>query len=356
MAVTIKEVARRAGVSVATVSRVFNNSGPVSEETRRRIHAVAKRLRYTPNSAARSLITSRTSAVGVLLPDLYGEFFSEVIRGIDRTAQAHGYHLLVSGWHNDRAAIETMLRSMRGRVDGLIVMSPHLDARALTTNLPENLPAVLLNCPVEGDAFDALNIDNFGGAYEMVRHLVAHGHRRVALIKGAEANHDAQERQRGYRAALRDGGAEWSESLELAGDFKESSGYRAALEALALEPRPTAIFAANDSMAIGALSALRESGLSVPGEMAVAGFDDIPIARYVTPSLSSVHVAIDELGARACDRLIEAVKEKNRHQRRQEQLPTRLVLRDSCGCRDGAADRAGPTPEGPASPDELHAM
>jgi LacI family transcriptional regulator len=143
---TIRDVAREAGVSVATVSRVFNNSGPVREDTRRRIDDVARRLRYIPNSAARTLSTRRTQTVGVVLPDLYGEFFSEVIRGIDQVVQESGWHLLVSSSHNERAEIEAALRAMRGRVDGLIVMSPDLDATTLSRNLPESLPVVLLNC------------------------------------------------------------------------------------------------------------------------------------------------------------------------------------------------------------------
>ena len=136
---TIKDVAREANVSVATVSRVFNSSGPVSEETRVRIQEVAAKLCYSPHGAARSLITSRTSTLGVLLPDLYGEFFSEVIRGMDQTARRHGYQLLVSSWHAAKAEIEAALRAMRGRVDGLIAMSPHLDAPSLVANVPAML-------------------------------------------------------------------------------------------------------------------------------------------------------------------------------------------------------------------------
>lgn len=333
MAVTIRDVAQRAGVSVATVSRVLNASGPVGVETRRRVKEAASELRYAPNSAARSLIKRRTGVLGAVLPDLYGEFFSEVIRGIDQTAQAQGYHLLLSSAHNSERSIDAALRSMRGGVDGLILMSPEADAGALARTLPVGLPVVLLNCQVEDDAFDSLTIDNYGGAYEMVRHLLSHGHRRIAHIAGAAGNRDARERRRGYRAAMRECGGEWSEDLEVAGGFTESGGHRAVGEILALDPRPTAVFAANDSMAIGALSALRESGVRVPGGVAVAGFDDIPIARYVTPALSSVHVPISELGARACGRLLEAIGAKNENERRRETLPTTLVVRGSCGCR-----------------------
>ncbi|GAC1659422.1 MAG: LacI family DNA-binding transcriptional regulator [Gemmatimonadaceae bacterium] len=331
--ITIRDVARSAGVSVATVSRVFNDSGPVHEATRRRIRAVAKRLRYTPNSAARSLSTNRTRTIGVLLPDLYGEFFSEVIRGIDQTAQGNGYHLVVSSSHNHRADIAAAMAAMHGRVDGLLLMSPGIDARTLSANLAKTLPVVLLNCAVKGSTYDSLNIANREGAYDLVRHLVKGGHRRIAIVQGAAGNVDARDRLRGYRDALRDAGIPRTPQWELAGDFTEVSGFAAARALLTLPAasRPTALFAANDSMAIGALSALRENGIAVPGEMAVAGFDDIPIARYMNPALTSVHVEISELGARAVRMLVHAITHKNRHERHRETVPATLVVRRSCG-------------------------
>ena len=346
MSASIKEVALKAGVSIATVSRVLNGKGPVAEETRRRILEVASRLGYAPHAMARSLITKKTGTLGVLLPDLYGEFFSEVIRGVDLAARKSGYHVLVSGFHSDRAEIEAVLRAMRGRVDGVIVLSPDVDAQTLRRNLPETLPVVLLNTPVDGASFDAIQIDNYGGAFAMVRHLVALGHRRIALIEGPAENVDARERLRGYRDALRSVGAELAEGLEIEGDFSEESGYRAGEHLLALAPRPTAVFAANDSMAIGCLFALRAAGVRVPEEMAVAGFDDIPIARYITPSLTSVHVPIAELGTRAMERLLHAVESKNEHERRQETVATTVVVRGSCG---GAAAPASSIQKGEES-------
>jgi LacI family transcriptional regulator len=343
MSASIKEVALKAGVSVATVSRVVNGTGPVAEETRRRILETIEELRYVPHGGARSLITNQTHTAGVLLPDLYGEFFSEVIRGIDVAARGAGYHVLVSGFHSDRAEIEAVLRALRGRVDGLIVLSPDVDVQTLRRNLPDSLPVVLLNCPVEDAAFDAINIDNFGGAYAMVRHLAGLGHRRIAILGGPADNADARERLRGYREALRAAGCEMSDELELEGNFGEDSGYRAACRLLELRPRPTAVFAANDSMAIGCLLALRESGVRVPADVAVAGFDDIPIARYITPALSSVHVPIAELGTRAMERLLAAIPDKNQHQRRQETVATSLVVRGSCG---GATDPGTGNPTG----------
>jgi LacI family transcriptional regulator len=329
--VTIRDVAREAGVSVATVSRVLNASGPVGEETRQRILSIASRLRYTPDGAARSLITRRTNTLGVLLPDLYGEFFSEVIRGIDPTAQRAGYHILVSRAHNEKRELEAAMRAMRGRVDGLVVMSPDIDAEALVANLPDDCPVVLLNCVVEGGQFDSLNIDNYGGSYAMVNHLVGLGHTRIAFIAGHERNHDAAERLRGYRAAMANARLKRNAEWERRGDFTEESGYRAAIALAGMSERPTAIFAANDSMAVGALSGLREAGLRVPDDVAVAGFDDIPIARYLSPPLTSVHVAISELGERATRTLLHAIEGKNQHEKEQATLPTTLVIRQSCG-------------------------
>ncbi|HEX2222760.1 MAG TPA: LacI family DNA-binding transcriptional regulator [Thermoanaerobaculia bacterium] len=345
MAITIKEVAREAGVSVATVSRVFTGKGPVQEETRRRVLEVAARLRYLPNATARSLTTNKTGALGVLLPDLYGEFFSEVIRGIDLAARRRGYHVFVSSSHSDRSEVETVLRALRGRVDGLLVMSPEVDAQALQANLPAALPVTLLNTEWEGSDVPSLNIDNHGGAYAMARHLVGLGHRRIAFVEGAPGNYDARERLRGYRDGLRDSvdpavGAAEIASLEIPGEFSEESGYRAGAALLRLDPRPTAVFAANDAMAIGLLSALQEAGVRVPADIAVAGFDDIPIARFLTPALTTVRVGIAELGARALERLLAAVENPEDDangppggERRHEVLPVHLVVRGSCGAQ-----------------------
>jgi len=339
--VTIKDVARAAKVSVATVSRVLNGSGPVSDETRRLINEVAGRMRYVPHSGARSLITSKTETLGVLLPDLYGEFFSEVIRGMDDTAQKNGFHLLISRAYADRHGIETAIRAMRGRVDGVVVMSPDLDAESLL-NLPSTIPVVLLCSVPRGNDIDSLTIQNYRGAKDMVSHLISLGHKRIAIIKGSPRNYDAAERLRGYRMALREAGITPDASLEREGDFTENAGYAAALRLVALKDRPTAIFAANDSMAIGVLSALRESGMAIPEEMAVAGFDDIPLARYMDPPLSSVHVPICELGARAVELLLHGITHKNDNARRRERIATELVIRRSTGGE--SAERPPPTP------------
>ncbi|MDZ4864434.1 MAG: LacI family DNA-binding transcriptional regulator [Gemmatimonadota bacterium] len=333
--ITIKDVARQAGVSVATVSRVYNDSANVRPHTRARVQAMARELGYSPHGAARSLITSRTHTLGLLLPDLYGEFFSEVIRGVDQAAQREGFHLLVSSARAGGPSLEDALRSMRGRVDGLIVMSPDLDAGASRRSLPHGFPVVMLNCPPSDAGYDSIGIANYEGAVAMTRHLAGLGHTRIAIIKGAEGNFDAAERLRGYRAVVRDLGLDPSPALELSGDFSEASGHAAALRLHALVPRPTAVFAANDGMAVGALSALREAGLRLPHDIALGGFDDIPLARYLEPALTSVHVPIGVLGEHATACLFAGLRATEPTESRREVLATTLVVRRSCGAQGG---------------------
>jgi LacI family transcriptional regulator len=332
---SIKAVARLAGVSVATVSRVLNDSGPVREETRQRILEVVESLGYVPHGAARSLTTNQTDTLGVLLPDIYGEFFSELIRGIDSAARRQGYHVLVSGSHEDREEVRAVLRALRGRVDGLILMTPTADMlEALRSIPPDSIPTVLLNCPPGGLPFDSINVDNHGGAVAMVRHLAGLGHRRIAFIQGPPDNYDARERLRGYRDAVRELGLETGRKLEIRGDFTEEAGCRAGERLLKLPAHPSAVFSANDAMAIGCLHALREAGVQVPEEMAVAGFDDIPIARFMSPPLTSVGVPIAALGALALERLLETVRERDGNRSpHNEELPPTLIVRGSCGAR-----------------------
>jgi LacI family transcriptional regulator len=297
--VTIKDVARRANVSVATVSRALNGHENVAEAVRRRVLSIADELRYIPHHAARSLSSRRTHTIGVVLPDLHGEFFSELMRGIDQAAREHDLHLLVSSYHGNPQEQGAALRAMRGRVDGLLVMSPYVgDTGFLSDNLVPALPAVLINTHLMPDGFGVLSIDNYGGARAMMRHLLDGGRRRIAFIAGPEDNFDAHERLRGYRDALAEALPD-AEPWVLAGDFNESSGHHAGRELLATKQRPDAVFAANDMMALGCLFAFNQAGLRVPADIALAGFDDIPLARYVHPALTTMRVDIAALGGRA---------------------------------------------------------
>ncbi len=261
---TIRDVASRAGVSVATVSRVLNEKALVREETIKRVLEAASELQYVPHGGARSLSMRRTNTVGVVLPDLHGEFFSEVIRGIDIAARRRGFHLLVSGSHSDWSEMTAMALAVRGRVDGLIVMVPDMEPEAVQARLPGGIPVVLLNCRATNTW--SIVIDNAAGAETMVLHLASLGHSEIAFISGPEGNADAAERLRGWRSGMERIGAAPREDLIGSGDFSENGGYEAAYALLSRKPRPSALFAANDAMAIGALSAIREQGLRGPRE------------------------------------------------------------------------------------------
>jgi LacI family transcriptional regulator len=329
VAVTIKDVAREARVSVASVSRALNGHASMARQTRSRIMDVVERLRYVPHPSARSLITRRTHTIGALLPDLHGEFFSELIRGIDLAARARGLHLLVSGSHGDASEVAVASRAMRGRVDGMLVMSPHADAQFAGEDLPDDLQIVLLNTPAKDANFTTLNIDNFGGAYAMVRHLSACGYRDIALIAGPERNYDAAERLRGYRQAMAKYAA-GAAQVVLPGDFTEEAGYAAGKHLLAQASRPQVVFAANDIMAVGCLYALTEAGLRVPDEIAVVGFDDIPIARFVTPALTTVRVRIADLGREALECLAQQLENPETPRPRTLTLGCEVIVRGSC--------------------------
>lgn len=324
---TIRDVAARAGVSVATVSRELNGIGPMREATSKRVQAAVRALKYVPHAAARSLSMRRTHTLGVLLPEVHGEFFSEVIRGIDVAARGRGYHILVSGSHSDAEEMSAMLLALRGRVDGLIVMSPDLGLGPISRALAPDTPVALLNCAASGRR--TIRIDNYNGARGMTGHLLSLGHRRIAFITGPARNADAAERLRGYRETLGSQNA----PIEIDGDFTEDSGYRGVPSILDMAPRPTAIFAANDAMAIGALLALREAHVRVPEDMALAGFDDIPMARYLTPPLTTVRVETAEMGRRAVDYLVNTLETGGNGSRKHDLIATTLVVRESCGAQ-----------------------
>jgi LacI family transcriptional regulator, galactose operon repressor len=345
MGATLKDVAREAQVSTATVSRVINGHGNVSDATRQRILEVAERLRYVPDSAARSLSTGLTHTIGVLLPDLHGEFFSEIIRGIDQAARVRGLHLLLSGVHGSAKEAAQAIRALKGRVDGLLIMSPYADAAFLADHSTADTPAVLMNTPVPGRGHSSFCVDNRGGARAMVRHLAGVGHRRIAFISGPHNNFDATERLEGYREELHALGLDKFARV-LSGDFSEDSGYSAARTLLGQRRRnwPDALFAANDMMALGSLFAFHEANIRVPQDVALAGVDDIPMARFVSPPLTTVRVRMAELGARALERLAVAIASPEDTRASTEIVPADLVIRASCGARAPSEPARRPTP------------
>lgn len=330
MAATIKDVAREAGVSVATVSRVLNGSTTVRDNTRKAVLRIAKSMQYVPNATAQSLIRSRTMTLGVILPDVYGEFFSEILRGVDRVARDAEYHLLVSCSHSDPGELVTAVRAMLGRVDGLVVMTPHVRVQRLQSALPSGLPAILMGQAVDGHAFPAVGFDNAEGARLAVSHFLALGHTALGIVQGPAGNADAESRERGFTQTVEAAGLI---PHYYKGDFTESCGRDVLRQWLAQPDRPSALFCANDSMALGLMLAAREEGLRIPEDLALIGFDGLALGRYVTPALTTIEVPMVDLGTIACTRLVQrlAGHENGATTAEDVRLPVNLAVRGSCG-------------------------
>ncbi len=326
MAKTIRDVAKRAGVSIATVSRVLNNTAQVKDEKRLRVEEAVRALGFVPNQTARSLVQKKTKGVGVLLPSLGGEFFSEFLHGIDEASREYGRFVLISASHGSLEELDLALIGMRQRVDGLIIMSPEIDGSAIRTLIPDDTPTILVNGDERTVPFDTIKFDNRRGAYLATRHLLELGHRTIAVLKGIKLAYDSQERLQGFREALLEYGIQPAPQLELEGHYSPQGGYEACDALLALNPAPSAIFCANDQSAIGLMGALQNAGKKIPGDISVVGFDDIPGARFTSPPLTTVRVGIRQLGILAIKRLIEIDRESSpEHQ----VLPVELVIRHS---------------------------
>jgi len=299
MSVTIHDVARRAGVSPSTVSRVLNGTSPVREDKRQLVLEAAEALDYTPHPAALSLLSKRTGGLGVLLPFVGGDFFAELLSGLDEAAQELGLFLTISTSHRRHDEFRRAIHALDRRVDGLIVMAPDLDPGEAATILRTDTPVVFLNTDTQGLAADTFNFDNVGGMRALTRHLLDLGHERVAFVAGPAAS-DAAERLQGYRDVMREAGLD---VRVVEGGYTRQAGFAAASALLADGPLPSALVCANDYCAFGAMSALHQAGIDIPGEVAVGGFDGVASAQYAVPPLTTVRVPIREIGDRAVRRL-----------------------------------------------------
>ena len=306
---TLTDVAREALVSVASVSRVINGLDNVTDDVRSRVLSAASKLKYIPHGGARSLATSRNNTIGVLLPDIYGEFFSEIIRGIDQSARECGLHIMVSGSHGDLNETVGAIRSMAGRVDGMLVMLPFASPNSLREILPNDFPIVAISSQLNDDNGGVISVDNCGGALKAVRHLYDVGCKRIAHISGPQSNFEANERENGFLKGL-EACFIGQEPLVFEGDFTEEAGRAAIDEFFKNGTPPDGIFAANDMMAVGALTRLQEIGIKVPDDVAIIGFDDIPITRFTSPTISTIRVGIFEVGKRGLNYLYSMLEDK----------------------------------------------
>jgi LacI family transcriptional regulator len=330
---TQADVARRANVSQALVSYVLNDSLPVSvpPETRQRILDAMAELGYVPNMAARSLRTNKTYTIAGIIPDITNPFYPAFERGIQDVADREGYDLIMYNTDGTAEKERKCLNSLRqGRVDGVIAVLFHLNAKDLFPLLEMNIGVVRFEAtPKQAGSYplDNLYVDNVAAARTAVAYLVGHGHSRIGMIAGQYG--PADYRIQGYRQALLDHGLPPDEALIQGGAFAEEGGYQSMQALLRQSPRPSAVFAANDLMAMGALLALREAGLRVPEDMAVMGFDDIPTAKLVHPPLTTVTQFQQRLGQRAAEMLFERLNGRAPETGRCEEMPYSLVMRES---------------------------
>ncbi|MFF5141087.1 LacI family DNA-binding transcriptional regulator [Streptomyces sp. NPDC013157] len=342
---TMADVARSAGVSVATVSHVLNDTRPVLPHTRQAVLDAIEELGYTPNTLARSLVTSRTRSIGLAVSAISNPYFTEILQGVEAAALEHGYSLLIADPHDDPEHERKVVQLLHERrVDGLIV-APSADPRALLAYLGRHaVPTVLLDRVVDGRAattspFDQVCAENTEPTARLVTHLAGLGHRRIGLVAGLPRLSTTGERVVGYRQGLVTAGLPPAEDLIVPGNSASAGAAQATAALLSLAAPPTALVTANNAMTIGALRALRAQGLSVPDDIALCCFDDFAWADLFSPRLTAIAQPSRELGAEAVRVLLERLASPGRPART-VRLPCAFVHRTSCGCRE--EDAAGP--------------
>jgi LacI family transcriptional regulator len=328
--VTILDVAREAGVSYATVSRVLNNKAHVKPEKREAVLRAMARLGYVANQQARSLAGGRSRVVGLLVQGLESSYTGEIVRGIDEELAAAQYDLMLYTTHRRNTKESVYVAAIsRGMADGLLLSLPRNPEAYIETLRRQNFPYVLIDHQGIGDEHRSVCATNWQGAYDATRYLLELGHRRIGFITGAMELGCAVDRLAGYRAALEECGISADPALVYEGDFLRPAGFVGARALLALPDRPTAIFASNDEMAFGAIEAAHDRGLRIPDDLSVVGFDDIPQSAIVHPALTTVRQPLAQMGRVAAEMLLRLIHD-SRSQVERSVLPTNLVIRHSC--------------------------
>jgi LacI family transcriptional regulator len=330
---TIADVAKRAGVSIATVSRVINGNTPVVVATAERVHAAIKELNFVPRTAARVLASRRTNTIGLLLPEIGGWFFPSMLRGIESAARKFGFDLLIHTVDVDYP-LKTSRRALgMHNTDGLIVFTNSVGDEELSYLEQSGFPIVLLHqTPPKNLSIPVITIENKDGAQKLMNHLIeVHHCRRIAFLRGPQGHEDSEWRERGYREALEAHNIPFDESLVTTGGFDEAEAMNAvtqwALEGLEFD----AIFAGDDDAALGVFAALQHADRTIPGDVAVVGFDDVPVSRFMSPPLTTVRAPTEQTGMDAVKQLVHLIR--NEPVESITLLPTELVIRKSCGCK-----------------------
>jgi DNA-binding LacI/PurR family transcriptional regulator len=330
--VTISDVAKQAGVSISTVSRVLNGTVPVQQEKADRVRAAMDELQFVPRAAARVLASRRTNTIGLLLPEIGGWFFPSMLRGIEAAARAAGYDLLIHTTE-DAQSFKTSRRALgMHNTDGLIVFTNSVDQKVLEQFKKSGFPIVLLHqTPPESLDVPVVTIENKTGAQKLVDHLIEiHNCRRIVYLQGPEGHEDSEWRERGYLESLELHNIPFDNTLVLSGEFDEIAAASAIGQLIIDGVGFDGVFCGDDDAAIGVYAALQRAGRIIPDDVAVAGFDDVPVARFLSPPLTTVRAPTEQVGSDAVSQLVRLIRGE-----RAESLillPTELVIRQSCGC------------------------
>lgn len=326
---TIRDVAKHAGVAPITVSRVLNNSGYVSPKTRAKVEAAAQELRYVPNMLARSLRSNETKTLALVLSDITNPFWTTVARGVEDAANHHGYHVIFCNTDENAAKQEEYLTVLlQRRIDGVLLVPARSEAADVRLLLQQEVPTVVLDRRMPGADVDVVRGTSVKGSHRLIEYLLEMGHRRIAVLTGPEAVSTSDERIEGYRQALTEAGIPYDGRLILRGDFSVEGGAAAAEGFLQLDPRPTAIFATNNFLAIGALRALRAAGISVPADVSLVAFDDLPeyvVDRWITVMAQPAY----EMGKTATELLLRRINGVEKAGPQEIALPTTFICRSS---------------------------
>ncbi|MBK8946901.1 MAG: LacI family DNA-binding transcriptional regulator [Ignavibacteriae bacterium] len=333
--INIETIAKEAGVSTATVSRALSGSLSIKDSTKENILKIANKFEYRPSHFARSLSTKKTDTIGLILPGLDGDFFMSVIHNIDDEVHKANKYLMVSSTNSQRDEIDTVIEFMAtGRVDGILLMAPKLNKRIELISKKKQTPIVFLNSSKSINNIVNFTVDNFNGAKSVVEHLISHGYKKIAMIKGPKGNCEAEERFRGFQKALEENELILNNNFIYDGDFTIDSGYQGFLNLVNQKNKPDAIFAANDMTAVGIYQGAKSLKLNIPNDLAVAGFDNIYISQIISPILTTVKVPIGLLASNAVQYLLKMInKEVDQNLPLLHNLGTSLIIGESCGCK-----------------------
>lgn len=329
---TIRDVAKRAGVAPTTISRVINNSGYVSKETRQRVEAAIAELGYVPNTLARSLRFKKTNTLALVVPDITNPFWTTVARGVEDAASDRDFNVILCNTDESEAEQEKYLTVLlQKQIDGILLAPARSTAEPVELIQRQGVPVVVLDRRVPYALVDMVRCDSELGAYRLVRHLLTLGHRRIAMLTGPQGVSTAEDRVAGYQQALGEIGLDANSDVVYYGEFTQASGYEMTQQALTATPRPTALFAANNFIAIGSLKALRDAGLQVPEDMTLVSFDDLPPAFIIDPFLTVTAQPAYEMGHRATELLLARLSGLVSTESQEIVLPTETIVRRSSG-------------------------